>query len=139
MNLRTLAFSTAVAACAAAVPAGIAHADMMGPVATMKDPALGRVLATHAGKALYVWNAEAPGKVRCVGRCAKVWPPLIVASPKAVPMHVDGVMGDFGTIRRPDGRLQVTYNRRPLYTFRKDPKGVAKCNGVDRWFAVKAG
>ncbi len=136
MTTRSLVITAALAAVSMTGTAALGAT--MGPVTTMKDPTLGSVLSTRGSKALYVWNKERAGMVKCVGSCAKLWPPLIVSSKKAVPMHVNGVMGEFGTVRRPDGRLQVTYNRRPLYSFKNDPKGVAKCNNVNGWFAVKA-
>jgi hypothetical protein len=46
-----------------------------------------------------------------------------------------------GTTRRADGRLQVTYNHHPLYTFVKDTrKGQTKGEGLDffggEWYAI---
>jgi hypothetical protein len=46
-----------------------------------------------------------------------------------------------GTTKRADGRLQVTYNRHPLYTFVKDKqKGQTKGEGLNafgaKWYAV---
>ena len=51
--------------------------------------------------------------------------------------HVAGVMGTFGEITRPDGRTQVTYNGRPLYTFHADSATKILCNGVDGWYVVR--
>ena len=46
-----------------------------------------------------------------------------------------------GTTKRADGRLQVTYNHHPLYTFVKDTrKGQTKGQGLDffggEWYVV---
>ena len=48
-----------------------------------------------------------------------------------------------GTTRRADGRLQVTYNHHPLYTFVKDTrKGQTNGEELDvfgaEWYAVSA-
>ncbi len=108
------------------------------PVVKWKTAQFGPVLATQGHLALYTWNQEKDKKVHCTGACAKQWPPLVVAKHTMVPKHVTGVMGTFGEIMRPDGRTQVTYNGRPLYTYHADTPTKILCNGVDGWFVVKA-
>jgi predicted lipoprotein with Yx(FWY)xxD motif len=107
------------------------------PVRTIVDRQLGRVLATPTRQAIYVWNREPRGTIRCTGACAKAWPPVLVKKGVRVPMHVQGIKGDFGTIRRPGGQRQLTLNRRPLYTYAHERPGQVLCNDVDDWFAVK--
>lgn len=106
-------------------------------VRTILDRQLGRVLATPTRQAIYVWNREPRGTIRCTGACAKAWPPVLVRKGVRVPMHVAGIKGDFGTIRRPGGARQLTLNRRPLYTYAHERPGQVLCNDVDDWFAVK--
>jgi len=109
------------------------------PVAKLHTSSFGDVLTRRDGQALYYWQVEkvAGGKIRCTGGCAKLWPPLIVRSAALVPRHVAGITGVFGTIRRPDGRLQVTHNRLAVYTYvHEGPKQVL-CNDVDGWFVVR--
>jgi hypothetical protein len=55
-----------------------------------------------------------------------------------VPRKLPGFKGVFGTIRRPGGRLQLTYNRLPLYTYAHEGPGQILCNDVDGWFVVRA-
>jgi predicted lipoprotein with Yx(FWY)xxD motif len=55
-----------------------------------------------------------------------------------VPRKLAGVRGVFGVIRRPDGRLQVTHNRRPIYTYVNEGPNQVLCNNVDGWFVVRA-
>lgn len=113
-------------------------ADSMKPlVRTLTDAKLGEVLTTRTRQAIYVWNKEPKGTVTCKGACAKAWPPVIVKTGVIVPMHVKGIMGDFGTIRRPDGRRQLTFGKRALYTYAHERAGQVLCNDVDSWFAVK--
>ncbi len=45
--------------------------------------------------------------------------------------------GVFGVIRRPDGRLQVTHNRLPLYTYAHEAPDQVLCDDVDGWFVVR--
>lgn len=116
-----------------------ARQDEMKPqlVKTIIDKKLGRVLTTAGTRAIYVWNKEPRGKIRCTGACARAWPPVIVKAGVVVPMHVKGIMGEFGTVRRANGARQLTFNRRALYTYAHEKPGQVLCNNVDSWFAVK--
>jgi predicted lipoprotein with Yx(FWY)xxD motif len=108
------------------------------PVVKVNAPKLGAILATKGHLALYTWNKEKDKKVHCTGACAATWPPLLVPAHTMVAKHVAGVMGTFGTTVRPDGRTQVTWDGRPLYTFNGDTATKILCNGVDGWYVVKA-
>lgn len=129
----------AVAGLALAVQATAARQDTMKPllVKTIVDQKLGRVLTTPGKQAIYVWNKEPMGKVRCTGACAKAWPPVLVKAGVVVPMHVKGIMGELGTVRRPNGARQLTFNKRALYTYAHENPSQVLCNNVDGWFAVK--
>ncbi len=106
-------------------------------VRTIRDARLGPVLATSRRQAIYVWNREPRGTIRCTGACAKAWPPVLVRRGVVVRKRVAGIRGVFGTIRRPGGGRQLTLNRRPLYTYAHERPGQVLCNDVDDWFAVK--
>lgn len=133
-----VALAAALAATAHAAFAA-APADTMKPqlVRTIMDKNLGEVLTRANKQAIYVWNREPKGKVRCTAACAQAWPPVFVKAGVVVPMHVKGIKGDFGTVRRPDGKRQLTFNRRALYTYAHEKPGQVKCNNVQGWFAVK--
>ena len=102
---------------------------------------LGRVLVDGRGRTLYLFEMDKRGKSACTGQCAGFWPPLI-ASGK--PFATAGAKASLlGTTKRQDGRLQVTYNHHPLYTFVKDTrKGQTNGEEVDafgaEWYAVSA-
>jgi len=114
-------------------------ATSKAPVIVIKTQAFGRVLAAPNHLALYYWTPEKRDRrIHCTGSCLTAWPPLIVRSAGAVPRRLARVRGTFGTVRRPDGRLQVTYNRLPLYTYHADPRNRPLCNNVDGWFVVRA-
>ena len=108
------------------------------PVVKVNAPKFGAIIATKGHLALYTWNREKDKKVHCTGACATTWPPLLVAAHTMVTKHVAGVMGTFGTIVRPDGKTQVTWDGRPLYTYHGDTPTKILCNGVDGWYVVKA-
>ncbi|MGC2374428.1 MAG: hypothetical protein WA484_11205 [Solirubrobacteraceae bacterium] len=85
---------------------------------------------------LYHLSGEHNGKFICTSSaCVRIWHPLSVAS--GTP---SGTVGSLGTVKRPDGTVQVTYKGMPLYTFASDRKpGEAKGQGikdVGTWTAV---
>jgi predicted lipoprotein with Yx(FWY)xxD motif len=122
---------------AALITAFTAHAK--APVITIQTTTFGRVLAAPDHLALYYWTPEKRDhRIRCSGACATAWPPLYAKSVAAVPKRIASARGTFGVIRRPDGRLQVTYDRLPLYTYHGDPPNRPLCNNVDGWFVVRA-
>jgi predicted lipoprotein with Yx(FWY)xxD motif len=103
---------------------------------------LGRVLVDGRGRTLYLFEKDTRSASACAGACAAYWPPLI-ASGK--PLARSGAKSSLlGTIKRRDGRLQVTYNHHPLYTFVQDTrKGQTNGEGLDtfgaEWYAVAPG
>jgi predicted lipoprotein with Yx(FWY)xxD motif len=109
------------------------------PVIKYKDDQFGAILATPKKQALYYWNVEkrAGGKIRCVGACARLWPPLVVKTRGAVPKRIAGLKGVFGVVKRPNGRLQVTHNGLPVYTYIHEGPEQVLCNNVDGWFVVR--
>jgi predicted lipoprotein with Yx(FWY)xxD motif len=78
--------------------------------------AKGKVLAGPTGHALYTYDDDTATKSTCTDQCAASWPPL-VGTPAAGAGVEDS---DLGTITRPDGAKQVTYDGHPLYYFGKD-------------------
>jgi predicted lipoprotein with Yx(FWY)xxD motif len=81
---------------------------------------VGTVLVDQAGKTIYSPEQEATRKILCTSSCLSFWFPVTVASAH-VPGRASGIGGVLGTIRRPDdGKIQLTYNGKPLYTFRLD-------------------
>jgi predicted lipoprotein with Yx(FWY)xxD motif len=78
-----------------------------------------QVLVDASGNALYSPDQEANGKISCTGSCETIWMPL-AASGGAKPTAAADVSGTLGTVKRPDGSLQVTLDGAPLYTFSED-------------------
>lgn len=91
-----------------------------GAVSTRQLSGIGIVLVDSSGETIYTPKkpAEANGKIKCTGSCLSFWFPVTASS--ADPGS-SGLPGKLGTIHRPDdGKSQLTYNGRPLYTFRLD-------------------
>lgn len=108
-------------------------------VAVAQNPTLGkRILVTGSGRTLYTLSAETRGRFICKdSSCTSTWPPLTLGRG----VQPSGVR-DLGTIRRPDGRRQVTYKGRPLYRFASDRKrgdvGGEGFRDVGTWHAAVA-
>ena len=130
-----------VAAVLVGVPAALSlsAAKPAPPVVKAKNPSFGNILQSKNRLPLYYWSAEkrADGKIRCTGECSRVWPPLVVKSRRAVSPTMPGVKGKFGVVKRPDGRLQVTFRGLPLYAYHDDPPNTVLCDNVDGWFVVR--
>ena len=129
-----VATATALATLAAAAflllhPMGSKAASRSGPIVSTAKTSLGTILVNSRGHTLYLLGSDRNGKSTCSGMCAKLWPPLIAAGK---PRVAGGAKASLvGRIRRSDGRMQVTYNHHPLYTFVKDTaKGQTKGEGV---------
>jgi predicted lipoprotein with Yx(FWY)xxD motif len=94
------------------------------------------ILVNLKGRSLYSLSAERRGKFICTDAyCKSLWTPLVV--PKGVTPTGARTLA---TVRRPDGRTQVSYRGLPLYTFNEDTKpGDVKGNGfkdVGTWLVA---
>ena len=103
---------------------------------------LGQLLVTSEGLTLYTNTVDSPEDLRCINiACTGFWPPYIV---DGEPTGGEGIQGSLGTVTRPDGSTQLTYNQQPLYTFYLDKQpGDAKGNGFTdfggTWHVVNPG
>ncbi len=75
----------------------------------------GPVLTGTNGMTLYVFDRDEPGVSNCTGRCAEIWPPLLLE--EGDPIAPEGLAGTLSVIIRPEGSRQVAYNDRPLYFY----------------------
>ncbi len=115
-------------------------ATTSGSAATVKSVSNstvgGTILVDSSGMTLYRLSGESAGKFICTSQaCVAVWHPL-----KAGAAAPSG-SGSLGTVKRPDGSEQVTYEGGPLYTFASDTApGQTKGQGikdVGTWSVVK--
>lgn len=77
---------------------------------------LGEILVDGDGMTLYLFDNDTEGESVCTDDCAATWPPLI-GEPE-VAGNADASL--VGTITRPDGATQVTYDGQPLYLYAPD-------------------
>ena len=96
----------------------------------------GTVLATSTGRTVYWFVIDKPGKSNCNGECATFWPPVPFSAKPAS----SSLPGKFGKVIRADGSKQLSYDGRPLYTFKQDTAaGQVNGNGINTngglWYA----
>jgi predicted lipoprotein with Yx(FWY)xxD motif len=96
---------------------------------TVRNSEYGRILFDGRGYVLYGFTADGRRRSVCTGACAAAWPPYLV---KGATRAGQGVKKSLlGTIRRADGKRQVTYAGRPLYYYVGDRRpGQILCQDV---------
>lgn len=104
---------------------------------TVEKTKIGYVLANATGRTVYWYGRDVrgSGKSSCNDVCLNAWP-AVTGMPAAAP----GVKlkGKLGSITRPGGTVQATYNGYPLYTYASDmAPGDTTGNGVGgQWHVI---
>ena len=140
-----------VLALAAAIPAaGLASAALTGPSGVeatdaqlalkLRNTRYGPVLFDGRDRVLYGFTRDRRGgKSTCYGACAAAWP--VYFSNGRVKALRGVKQSLIGTVRRRNGRLQVTYNGWPLYFYAHEGPREVKCQNVDEfgglWLVVR--
>jgi predicted lipoprotein with Yx(FWY)xxD motif len=139
LSIPAIAASLLIAACgsssssnttssaASTQPAAQTSTSSSSPAVKTATSSLGTILVDSQGMTLYHLSGEQNGKFICTSSaCVGVWHPLIAPSGGAP----SGV-GSLGTVKRPEGTVQVTYKGTPLYTFTGDQTaGETKGQGI---------
>ena len=122
-------FPLSVAAATALIAAGVATgssahtygaASRGGTTVAAANSKLGKILVDRKGRALYDFVKDKGTMSTCYDACAALWPPLTT---NAKPIAGHGVRASLlGVTKRKDGKLEVTYNRHPLYYYVADSK-----------------
>jgi predicted lipoprotein with Yx(FWY)xxD motif len=98
-------------------------------VATKSISGMGDVLVDASGAALYSNDMDTGSKVLCTGQCLTEWVPLAAPSGGGPTSSDSAVQSKLGTMKRPDGSSQVTFDGMPLYTFVEDSSGQVTGDG----------
>ena len=90
-------------------------------------------------QAIYLFDKEDSTKPRCYGDCAAAWPPVYA---KGEPRLGKGLNRDLlGTVKRRDGRKQITYGGHPLYFYAHEGPGQVLCHDIfefgGTWLVVR--
>lgn len=83
----------------------------------------GQIVTASNGMSLYVFDKDTAGKSNCTGVCATEWPAYTQTgtAPSSLPAHL-------GTITRDDGKVQYTWDGKPVYFYVGD-KAAGDTNG----------
>jgi predicted lipoprotein with Yx(FWY)xxD motif len=117
----------------AVLGAGLAAGSSASSGTTVKaaKSRFGKIIVDGKGRTLYLFEKDRRGHSACSGGCAAYWPPLMTT---AKPVAGTGVKKSLlGTIRRSNGKKQVTYKGHPLYRFVQDTKA-GQVKGQDTHF-----
>jgi len=123
----------------AVAPSGLSQ-EQQRPTLTVRSSSYGRAVFDGRGFVLYAFTRD-HGRSACYGECAKRWPPYF--APKGTLRVGAGVQRSLlGTVKRRNGRRQVTYAGRPLYYYVGDRSpGQILCQNVvefgGRWLLVR--
>jgi predicted lipoprotein with Yx(FWY)xxD motif len=115
-------------------PAAAAASVAIKTMSTSK----GTVLVTAGGLTLYWFANDTATQSNCNGSCASYWKPLLGTTASA---SGTSLPHGFGTVKRADGQMQITYDGHPLYTYTGDTaSGQINGNGIDAsggmWWAI---
>jgi predicted lipoprotein with Yx(FWY)xxD motif len=144
--LRNLALAClAGGACAGLTACGAGSAAAARPAYELHATALpgaGQVLTDGRGFTLYVYLPDHRGPSRCSGLCARDWPPLLLPAGAGHAAAGQGVKAALlGTVRRPGGARQVTYNGWPLYLWQGDHEpgqATGQADDMGLWYVLSA-
>ena len=117
--------TTGTASSPSASASQTASADAAITITTASLPGVGTVLVNGNGQTLYLLSSEQGGKLTCTddNGCTKVWPDTELPSGKTAGIAGAGVQASLlSTVKTADGKLYLTYNTFPLYTFTGDTK-----------------
>lgn len=94
------------------------------------------LLANSIGQTLYGFDPDlGADQPKCNGTCAEVWPPFLINSEEA-----SHLASPLSSVVRESGRIQLTYQGRPVYLFSLDrASGEKKGDGLGGvWHVIDA-
>ncbi|HTW10149.1 MAG TPA: hypothetical protein VME46_21785 [Acidimicrobiales bacterium] len=120
-SLGTLAATAGAVALSGAPASASRSGERAGPTTiVVAKTSWGPILALSTGWTVYRFVKDSDNHSTCFGACAKAWPPVLLAPGQRQPIG-KGVE-HLGSISRPGGQHEVTYQGIPLYLFVGDKK-----------------
>jgi predicted lipoprotein with Yx(FWY)xxD motif len=91
------------------------------------------MLVSASGMTVYTFDKDVAdnGKSACSGACTGLWPAVVATD--------TNLKAPYGSIKRDDGTMQLTYKGKPLYMYSGDkkPGDATGDNFKDIWHAAK--
>jgi len=136
----TSASASATASESAAASASASEAATTTYQVKVAHTTAGDALVGEDGKTLYFFANDKNGTIACTGSCTGTWPPFTLDAGEKTSAGQGVTAGWLGTVKRPDGKTQVTYAGHPVYYFASDKAaGDARGNGYGGlWFIATA-
>jgi predicted lipoprotein with Yx(FWY)xxD motif len=113
--MKTFIALAIVTLAATLAPAAMSSSSADRGTVTAGSSRFGRILYDGRGFVLYAFTKDPRGRSVCSGACAAAWPPYLVAKAPKAGLGVKRSL--LGSIRRANGKIQVTYGGRPLYYY----------------------
>jgi predicted lipoprotein with Yx(FWY)xxD motif len=130
--------AAAIISCVGAAPQHPSTASTQSPptVWVVDTDTMGWILADNPDlHTLYRYDLDKNGTIACVGTCTTTRKPYL-HQPGTRLVLPYGVGGTLGTVIRPDGGEQITYDGHPLYTYTGD-RNTGDTNGLTMtWHVV---
>ena len=117
----------------------VAGATSTVQVKTSRNASLNAsILVSSTGRTLDHLTAEHGKRIACTSSCAASWPPLVAPKGAKLAAGAGVTKSKLATVKRPDGKLQVTYGGLALYRYSGDTKsGEANGQGISKtWYVV---
>jgi predicted lipoprotein with Yx(FWY)xxD motif len=100
-----------------------------GIAISLGDSEFGSMLFGPDDQAIYIFENDPKGETVCYDECAEAWPPVFT---DGKPTAGKGIRESLlGTVKRRDGRMQVTYAGKPLYYYAHEGPGEVRCHNVN--------
>jgi predicted lipoprotein with Yx(FWY)xxD motif len=100
-----------------------------GTKLTVAESEFGSMLFDSRKQAIYIFERDSKDETVCYGDCAEAWPPVYTDGEPVAGKGVRAAL--LGTVKRRDGRLQVTYAGKPLYFYAHEGPGQVLCHNVN--------
>jgi predicted lipoprotein with Yx(FWY)xxD motif len=109
-----------------------------GTTVTVGQSEFGEMLFDADRQAIYIFENDPRGETVCYDECAEAWPPVFTDGDAVAGKGVKASL--LGTVKRRDGKLQVTYAGKPLYYYAHERPSEVRCHNVNlnggRWWVV---